>query len=382
MTRRADHLRDLRRSRRLGASAAMLTWLVAGLASAHGPAPAVLEVLTADASGRPTLMRTSVGLVEARDDGTYGYLCPSLWSGNELARAWAMPDGRVAVVDSGALYLADASREAFVRDDALEEAFAVRDVATDGARFFLLAIERTSEGLDRSAIFAHGETPAFVEGRPTDLAYVADSFLADSLLGGPLAASPTPALCEPSGCLGLAHDPIDRLVIRHADEDALWLVATTFDRAVWRVDRSSRAIEVGPAGEAVLGPLPLGGELVVLVDGVAYARVGDTWEAREGTHGWTSLDAVDGHVFASSLDGVFRLDGALDAAELVFRFTQLDGPRASHEDLCGSDWVHFGGESGWVGTRAARTPQGERGETSSGCAAAGGRHGGGLGRCS
>ena len=142
--------------------AALAFVVMSGVARAHGPAPAVLEVLRADEDGRPILLRTSVGLAEAREDGTYGYLCPSLWSGNELARAYALRDGSVLVLDSGALYVSDPAREVFVRDEALEEGFAVRDVATDGERVFVLARERTAEGLGRSAIFELGEAPRFV----------------------------------------------------------------------------------------------------------------------------------------------------------------------------------------------------------------------------
>ncbi len=338
------------------------------VARAHGPAPAVLEVLRADEDGRPTLLRTSVGLAEAREDGTYGYLCPSLWSGNELARSYGLRDGTVLVLDAGVLYVSDPARETFARDEALEEGFAVRDVATDGERVFVLARERAAEGLGRSAIFELGERPRFVASAsdpmpPSDLAVLDD---------GPLAASPTPSACSLGGCLPLDAAPVDRLSVRGADRRAFWLVATTEVRTVWRVDRANLAVTPGPAGELVLGPVRLGERATVVVDGSAYAFDEAGWSLLEGTHAWSSLDEVDGHVFASALDGVVRLGSRLEVVEAVFRFVQLDGPRESHEARCASDWAHFGGESGWVGTRAARSPEGARRPLDGGgCAAAG-----------
>lgn len=341
--------------------------VVASRAHAHGPAPAVLEVLQVDANGRPTLLRTSVGLAEARGDGTYGYLCPSLWSGNELARSFVTNDGSVVVIDAGSLWRSDPTRTRFDRDEELEASFAVRDVATDGDRVFVLARERLPSGLGRSALFALGEPPTFLDGHPTDLA---------TRDGAPLASAPTPSLCTLEGCEPIAHDAVDLLTVRAIEPDAIFLLATTDTRCLLRASRDGGelgAVEAGPCGERVLGPVRLGGRLVAIVDEVAYEHDG-AWRVLEGTHPWASLDSVDGHVLASTLEGVFRLDGSLDAPTLVFRFVQLDGPRPEHEATCTLDWAHFGGESGWVGTEPADAPDGERqreGATASGCSVGG-----------
>lgn len=322
-------------------------------AHAHGPAPAVLEVLQIDANGRPTLLRTSIGLAEARGDGTYGYLCPSLWSGNELARSFVTDDGSVVVIDAGSLWRSDPIRARFERDEVLEAAFAVRDVATEGERVFVLARERLPGGLGRSALFALGDPPTFLDDHPTDLAMRE---------GAPLASAPTPSLCTLEGCEPIAHDAVDLLTIRLIEPDAIFLLATTDARCLLRVSRDGHqlgTVGAGPCGERVLGPVRLGGGLVAIVDEVAYEHDG-AWRALEGTHPWTSLDSVDGHVLASTLAGVFRLDGSLDASTLVFRFVQLDGPRPEHGATCTLDWAHFGGESGWVGTEPADAPEGER----------------------
>jgi hypothetical protein len=328
----------------------------------------VLEVLQVDANGRPTLLRTSVGLAEARGDGTYGYLCPSLWSGNELARSFVTGDGRVVVIDAGSLWRSDPNRARFERDEALEEAFAVRDAATAGERVFVLARERLPSGLGRSALFALGEPPTFLDDHPSDLA---------TRDGAPLASAPTPSLCSLEGCAPIANDAVDLLAIRAVEPDALFLLATTDTRCLLRVSRDGDtlgAVDAGPCGERVLGPVWLGGRRVAIVDGVAYdATSTGAWRELGGVHPWASLDSVDGHVLASSLDGVFRLDASLDASTLVFRFVQLGGPRAEHEELCTLDWAHFGGESGWVGTEPADDPEGERQDgavATSGCGVA------------
>lgn len=335
------------------ATCAIWLALLVSHARAHGPAPAVLEVLRVDSEGRPTLMRTSVGLVESRGDGTYGYLCPSLWGGNELARSFALADGSVVVIDAGSLWRSDGTRTRFVRDETLELTFAVRDVATDGERLFVLARERMGDGsgLGRSALFALGDPPTFVDDHPTDLA------LFD---GAPLAVAPTPSTCDLDGCTALDFDAVDLLSVRAVDTDALHLLATTDVRRLLHVARDGGEVHVGPSGERVLGPVRLGARLVVIVDAIAYELDGTTWRALDGRHAWTTLDEVEGHVLASTLEGVFRLDGSLDASTLVFRFVQLGGPRDEHEATCTLDWAHFGGESGWVGTRPADAPEGER----------------------
>jgi len=357
---------DAARARATRSTGLASTWSVCGVAlcilvafggshaHAHGPAPAVLEVLQVDANGRPTLLRTSVGLAEARRDGTYGYLCPSLWSGNELARSFVTDDGSVVVIDAGSLWRSDPTRARFERDEELEASFAVRDVATDGGHAFVLARERLPTGLGRSALFALGDVPTFLDDHPTDLA---------SREGELLASAPTPSLCAREGCTPLAYEAVDLLAIRAVEPDALFLLATTDTRCLLRVSRDGDtlgAVDVGPCGERVLGPVRLGGRRVAIVDGVAYDATSTAWRELDGVHPWTSLDSVDGHVLASSLDGVFRLDGSLDASTLVFRFVQLGGPRAEHEELCTLDWAHFGGESGWVETAPADTPDGER----------------------
>ncbi|HJK98014.1 MAG TPA: hypothetical protein RMF84_12370 [Polyangiaceae bacterium LLY-WYZ-14_1] len=69
-------------------------------ARAHGPAPAVLEVLhpRGGEGGAPGALRTSVGLALPRADGAYDYACPSQWGGNERAQGAARPDGQVLVM--------------------------------------------------------------------------------------------------------------------------------------------------------------------------------------------------------------------------------------------------------------------------------------------
>ncbi|HMV68384.1 MAG TPA: hypothetical protein PKA64_16165, partial [Myxococcota bacterium] len=54
---------------------------------AHGPAPAVLEVLDWEpgvcAPVAPSLVRTNIGLMLAAPTGGYSYGCPSRWGGAE-----------------------------------------------------------------------------------------------------------------------------------------------------------------------------------------------------------------------------------------------------------------------------------------------------------
>lgn len=321
-----------------------------GRAYAHGPAPAVLEVLAANADGRPTLLRTSVGLAEARDDGTYGYLCPSLWGGNELARAVALADGRVVVIDAGALYVSDANRSVFERDEMLERAFAVRDVAAEGNTLFVLARERTLDGLGRSALFAYGESPSFLDETP-------DGLLA--IEGTAFATAPSPSLCDADGCRRIDAEPVDRLVLRGADDDAFWLLATTDVRELWRVDRATLAVTPGPSGELVLGPVTIDGRPTAIVDGLVHRYEDGAWVAGEEV-AWSAFDAVGGHAFVASLDGVFAVTDSLVTPRLVFRFAQLGPAREEHDALCALDWTHFGGEAGWLGTAPATDPEGAR----------------------
>lgn len=348
------------------------------VARAHGPAPAVLDVL-ALRDGAPWLLRTNVGLAEAGCDPRYGYrtfayLCPSLWTGNELARSFALADGRVVVLDLGELHLSSPSRDELARDEQLA-AWQVRDVAIDGATLWVLARER--EGERRSVILRHGEPTRWpLPVHPDHLEVVAGEVWA--------VASDPPTLCRLDACEPLPLEAADRVAIRGGDADAIWLLVTTETRTLGRLRHATGGFEPGPSGELVLGPIAHAGRTIAVVDGVVWEHAPSAGPSAWTPTGarrdeWTCLTQLEGRTFACSLEGLFAVDDDLGLTP-VFRFAQLAPPREAHEDACALDWAHFGGESRWLDAAPAGSPEGTRGEdvppdpscrAPSGCAAAG-----------
>lgn len=341
-----------------------LLLLVVGLApTVSAQEPAVLEVLDADASV-PTLLRTNIGLARAAGDGTYTYLCPSLWDGNELALA-AAGDDAIGIFSNAAAFVSEDGGDSFVR--VIEGG--VRGVFVDPAgQLRVLAHEGMESVLyDRSGAVAEVFPGHLID----DLHVSGERWLATGTRPNAFAAVFDEGAWR---VLGDLDGPASRIVIADVHEDTAMLVATSRERYVWAVTGLYSLPRREPYGpyETILGPVFDAGWFAAL-DGQRTSFGGGVW-LDEGPADWTALQRDRrGTAWAMRFGEVRRVDDDT----LRFSFAQL-GPPSS--PACDLDWAHFGGESGWLDSAPATTPGGARTPhpSSGGCAAGSSRGGAAL----
>ena len=363
-----------RRSRGLRPHALIaLLSLPASVAAAHGPAPVALEVLAYDGS-TPILLRTNVGLARAAGDGTYDYICPSRWDGNELALSAASPDGTEILVHSaGVAFLSrdgGCAFEALTGDDVY-----VLDIARTAGGFVIIA-EDYPDDLDPDASRIY-EVSA---GVATELAAVFPGAI-DGVLGlapeaGFIVSGHAPRVFVADGSgreLPVGDATASRLTPRAARGADIWLRAIEPEGVrLWRLTDGEP--ERSAPVEVIHGPVHDGARWLALLDGVLHEHAG-AW-APLGEVEWTCLRSLERRNFACSLQAMQELSGSTGApvASPVFSVRQLAAPSAcggaEAQLACDRDWAHFGGESGWLDTLPARTPTSER-AVPSGCSVGG-----------
>ena len=372
------------------------------VARAHGPAPSVLGVLTTDDEGRPGLLRTNVGLVQRQRDGTYAHVCPSQWGGLETAFAAALPDASlVGAIAYGRLYLSVDGACSFA-EVALPEPWLASSIEAFDGRLWVLARAGAGEiagdallAVDRTRRVEHVQR--FDDGVSILDVRAGPAGRAERLWA--VAAEPTPALFvaereAPARWRrlgGLPEDPPAWLELRGTSTDTVWLEATVeASRELWRVvlgaDGAAATVQrVGPFARAH-GPERLAGTWLAVLDGqlAAWDARAAAWQNRRGVS-WTCLAARGARLYACDLGALHELtarpEGAVDE-RLAFDFVQIGPPRPGCPPdepaamACETDWVHFGGEAGWLETTPATSPDGERAPgpppERGGCSVAGG----------
>jgi len=334
-----------------------LTLLAPAVAGAHGPAPAVLEVLAADGAG-PTWLRTSVGLVRRRTDGAWEHVCPALWDGNDRMLAAVAEDRPLVLGGNG-------YRAPVDRCEPWTDLGDVTAVAAGADEIRWVAGSRLVGGEEPV------ELPGAI-GTPTSLVVDEGRVVVAGRSGLAVWGG------DSWGVWPLA-DAVRYLRLVRGDDA---FVSTSTDTGV-RVDQvslSSGAVVPGPEGATILGPVRRGAHSVLLADGRWMRRSEAEWvDEGEAPEPWTCLDDyrtdLGWQAVGCRLDGLYALgDGE---PRMLFRFTQI-APSACA--ACDRDWVHYAGEAGWLGTEPATRPEGERrGPTAGGCSVAGGPAGLGWG---
>ncbi len=319
---------------------------------AHGPAPAVLEVLAADVDG-PTWLRATVGLLRRNPDGTWAHVCPAHWDDNDRMQAAVAGDSALVVSATG-------YRSATDRCEPWTELGPVQQAAADHAAGELHWVRADVLYGDAGEL---GALPAI--GTLTSM--VADD--------GRIAVGGREGLALWDGEWRVIPLPSRLRYLRALTADAVYGTAGIDGRLVpERVALGDETVTLGPPADQLLGPALFGGEMRVFADGEWLAERGGEWVAL-GTDDrrWTYVDAVNGVTYAASLDGLFRLDDAdAPAAEPLFRFVQIAPSPCA---VCEPDWAHYGGEAGWLETMAATSPDGERQPIEDGGCSAGGSPG-------
>lgn len=352
--------------------------LAAAPASAHGPAPVALEVLALDGD-EPALVHTNVGLAASNGDGTYAYVCPSRWDGNERALAVASPDGqRVLVHSAGVAFLSRDGGCAF-EPLALEDRY-VTAAAPGGAGFVLLAegladpslSEVLEVGPDGAPSALSLELPA-----PADGLSATSSGLLLSGAGPPSFVVLWDGITTTSLFEGASE--ASRAVPLAYDGETAWLLTTGSGLGPAIVPVTDGALgEPRPFERSAHGPVRHAGRWLAVLDGRLSELVDGAWVAR-GEVPWTCLRSYEGRIFACSLEVLSELEGAAPIPDAVPRFSmrQLGPPEICGDEeaiaACERDWAHFGGESGWLETDPARGPTEPR--RTPGCAMAPGRGG-------
>ncbi|MCA9610326.1 MAG: hypothetical protein KC619_32245 [Myxococcales bacterium] len=367
--------RRARRLRHLALIAAALGGLVSA-ARAHGPAPVALEVLAHD--GRvPTVLRTNLGLAVANGDGTYAYVCPSRWDGNELALAAAARGGDAILVEStGVAYLSTDRGCTFAR--------------LTGEELWVSAIARHGDGF----LFAADEYPVDVDpDRSRLFTVLADGTVEELALGLPgaidgLVATPDGVLiaghrpvgfvATPDGVLSTFETTSSRLTPRNRGGGDVWLRSAEGSTVTLaRVSADGTPETPALRATTVQGPVLVDGAWYALFDGALHTYREGTWSFVDEVS-FTCLRPFDERNFACSLAAMYELGSPqprVPEATAVFSMDQLGPPAAcgdaSQQEACDLDWAHFGGESGWLDTLPATSPTSERRTPSvGGCALA------------
>lgn len=353
------------------AAALLLLTTAPGAARAHGPAPAVIEVVRASETGEADLVLTNIGLLRRQPDGAFVYRCPSEWDDDgdgeydEVAPRVAAPEGAVLVAGDPDLYRATADACAFT---ALAEPAGVGPstlaLFADGAKGWALIDEGDTRALfaldDASADpLLRTEVPLTAGGRSGPGQAVL--FGMDHTGASPRVAWWTVDLATGARTEELLEPPPDtepqRARWRFSLDDTRWLsVATSSGTELWKRQGSGPLTRVQAATGALLGPVPLCGGVVWAADGSVV-----TDPDLAPTCATAPLEALDlrclttagGASFACDVFDLvaLRTDGGELAVSPAFAFRDVVPPDTSCLDdearaRCEAAFVHFGAEAG------------------------------------
>jgi hypothetical protein len=329
-------------------------------------------------------VRTSIGLVTARDDGTWALGCPSQLGDNATSIFASTRDGRlVGGIATGVLSVSTDGGCHFARVELpASDAFAY-EVVGGGDELWALARQTATAWLlriDRSGVveviasFAREGEGALT---PDAVAPVEGSGAALLLAG----ARPTPRVQRLSGIAGEppladltlpAGEPgLQRLAPRGVDAAGrVWLAATD-SRGRWLATldeaRGELVEQVAPV-ESLHGPVFVGAQVIALAAGQLWS--GTETLAPAAAVPWKCLQQLDDRVFACNL---YELLEVVDVAAAlaggagtvaVFATSQIGPPDntcgrdADTATVCDRDWQHYGAENYWLDRTPAVCPDG------------------------
>jgi hypothetical protein len=310
------------------------------------------------------LIRTNTGVHRLADDGSYRFGCPARWGDAEVALAAADGDAVVFAGNAGVFRSSDGGCTASRLDVPEGETPVVVRAGVSG-----LWLVTRSFGEGTASLWAIDEDAERVV-QWTD--FVPDGLVVDAdgalWLSGAL---PSPQLRRwvngAEQALAPAwpatEAPLDRLSARLAEPTGgVWLVAGAGDaRSLWWTD--GEAVEPGPGpAVAVHGPVALGEARIAALDGRVWRWSDGAWADTGRDVDWTCLTSAPGAAYACALREVrwvrgWTDDGPDEAA--IASIDQVSGPDptcASVDGACAQDWLHYGGESGWINTAPAVCP--------------------------
>jgi hypothetical protein len=322
---------------------AVLPW-PAGIAAAHGPAPAALSIVAAGPSGAD-VVRLTGGLARRVPGDLFRFVCPAAW-GDEvvLPAATIPPAGPVVIAGSRGLFLLDAMGTVTMHPDPVAATGPATDFAVLGGKLFglrtasgaseLLEIDATrvrvvfSEPGSWSSIAATQDTigiQRITEDKIEQLRLSAEG----ALLGRDSAPAP--------------QAPI--LVLARATSRALYaVVGTASGRELGQI-QGDKWLPVEDASSSIAGPVELpSGEPFVALDTELF-RLPEPRVAFEGAPAVNCLGRLADRAYACTRDGLAALEqNGLGSA--IFQLSSLVPPELqalpeSQRDACETQWEHF-----------------------------------------
>lgn len=333
----------------------MMTWLLwlAVVLAQEVPLPVPLSALSLDASTScpdvpedhvPGLVATSVGPATHRGDGSYTWICPSLWGGEARPRlASDATGGTLVVVTGGEVYRSEDRGCSFSLVPLIRGSLEAVEVLFWRDGFWVIAQDQGTQSTEVMQLGPGGlESFVAIQG-----------LLADSAAPGVGALwmaglQPQPAAVRVNLAGGLSGadelltdlpsgDRITGLSIPGAADDEVWIqVERGINKGLWHGRRLETEVVLWEAKEgswrSLLGPVLYDGLWLASLEGALHTagRRSGNLEPVGSQVAWTHLRRVGDRLFAGTATRLMAITG-FDAElnpfqEEVFAMSQLARP--------------------------------------------------------
>jgi hypothetical protein len=347
-----------------GRLTALVVFAVAALtavpaARAHGPAPAVIAPLGADAAGALGVVQLSVGAGVRGIDGRWYFACPALWGAPEAPLMAPGAGALWVAADRGILGIDVASGAAVETDVPVESASTVAMRAL-GDNVFVLAFAGGDAALWRLGAASGGERTLEDDVRWSTLAVGPDLVLLGRAIDGELVVRTLSAAGEGRDEAAYDFEGLVAPSLRVTDGQAFVTGAEIDMTTLFAIeDVGLRPLAAGEG--AIHGPARLAsGALIGIVEGAIVrleAATGDAagapGEVLDDARRYTCLAEVGAAVYACAQETLWRLgpDGrpeslAFEITELVAELAPPASAGADARAQCGAEWADFAGHAG------------------------------------
>jgi hypothetical protein len=336
-------LRCVSRSLQLGVIAG--TAAVARPALAHGPAPSAVAVVAQDDLG-PRVVRLTSGLALRQPDGSYGYLCPALWSDTDAVGAYGLPGQPVVILASSGLHLLHDDGTVTPHPDPLAAGSAF-DIAALGGKLYVLRI-KGSTGSEIVEVTSEAVKSIWTDTQLWTTLAAGDDYLALARLGDgddvdQLRLSPEGTVLDKASANG---PPAPLIVFARTLGHELYLAVTANGGRTLGQLKSGSFVTTQNASAAIAGPVQASsGAVFVALDSALDRMDGATLTPITTDTPINCLSHYETHSYACTREGVQALlPEGLGA--LSFQLAQLTAPKldkltGTAADTCGQQWEHL-----------------------------------------
>jgi hypothetical protein len=346
MVARSDRYSRLRARAKVGALLCLSSGLAVSFqfaALAHGPAPAAVSVVDADAMG-PKVVRLTGGYARRLDANRYAYLCPAAWGDDLVLPAGLIPGGPIVVAASRGLYLGDEAGNVKPHPDPAA-AKPATDFAQLGGKLYVLRTAGTgSEVLEVDAttvkvVFADESNWTAIAATSSAIGLL--RLTADRIEEAQIDAA---GIVRSRESAPAPKDPI--LVIARATTSELYaVVVTATGRELGQIAGDQwKRIELASA--SIAGPVEVAeGDSFLAVD-TELARLSQPEMLISGMAPVNCLGRIGDRAYACTRDGLAAMSPA-GVGEPIFALASMTPPDLSKiadpelVSLCSSQWEHF-----------------------------------------